>query len=156
MSLRDSHSITAVRYVAVCGAGEASPEERRAAEEVGRRLAGAGAVVLCGGLGGVMEAAAAGARAEGGTVVGILPGESRAGANTHLTLALATGLGQGRNAVLVTSADSVIAIGGGWGTLSEIGLARRLGRRVLGLGTWALEGLETVGTPAEAVEKALA
>jgi len=111
--------------------------------------------VVCGGYGGVMEAASRGAAAAGGLVVGVLPGDSREGANEHLTVALATGLGQARNAVIVTAADSVIAIGGGWGTLSEIGLARRLGRRVLGLDTWAVEGLETVATPAEAVEQAL-
>jgi uncharacterized protein (TIGR00725 family) len=145
-----------VRYVAVCGAGEATEAERRSAEEVGRLLARRGAVVLCGGLGGVMEAVAHGVTQEGGTVIGILPGDSRTLANPHLTLALPTGLGQARNAVIVTAADSVIAIGGGWGTLSEIGLARRLGRRVLGLDTWAVEGLERVTSAAEAVEKALA
>jgi uncharacterized protein (TIGR00725 family) len=142
-------------YVAVCGPSESDPEQSRAAEEVGRLLAERGAIVICGGHGGVMEAASRGAAAAGGTVVGVLPGESREGANPHLTLALATGLGQARNAVIVTAADSVIAIGGGWGTLSEIGLARRLGRRVLGLDTWAVDGLETVATAAEAVELAL-
>ncbi len=142
-------------YVAVCGASDADPAQSRAAEEVGRLLAERGAVVVCGGYGGVMEAASRGAAAAGGLVVGVLPGDSREGANEHLTVALATGLGQARNAVIVTAADSVIAIGGGWGTLSEIGLARRLGRRVLGLDTWAVEGLETVATPAEAVEQAL-
>jgi uncharacterized protein (TIGR00725 family) len=156
MSLRQADTIAAVRYVAVCGAGEATDEDRRAAEEVGRLLARAGAVVLCGGLGGVMDAVAQAAAGEGGTVVGILPGDSRAGSSPHLTLALPTGLGQARNAVIATSAESVIAIGGGWGTLSEIGLARRLGRRVLGLRTWAVEGLETAASPAEAVERALA
>ncbi len=142
-------------YVAVCGASDADPAQSRAAEEVGRLLAERGAVVVCGGYGGVMEAASRGAAAAGGLVVGVLPGDSREGANEHMTVALATGLGQARNAVIVTAADSVIAIGGGWGTLSEIGLARRLGRRVLGLDTWAVEGLETVATPAEAVEQAL-
>jgi uncharacterized protein (TIGR00725 family) len=122
---------------------------------VGRLLAERGAVIVCGGLGGVMEAASRGAAAAGGLVVGVLPDASRAAANQHLTVALATGLGQARNAVVVTAADSVIAIGGGWGTLSEIGLARRLGRRVLGLDTWRVEGLDTVATPAEAVEEAL-
>jgi len=142
-------------YVAVCGASQADPAQQRAAEEVGRLLAERGAVVLTGGYGGVMEAASRGAAQAGGTVVGILPEETRAGANPHLTVALATGLGQARNAVIVTAADSVIAIGGGWGTLSEIGLARRLGRPVFALGSWELAGLETAGSPAEAVEKAL-
>jgi len=143
------------RYVAVCGASDASPHEARNAEEVGRLLAERGAVVICGGFGGVMEAASRGATEAGGTVVGILPGTDRGDANEHLTVALATGLGQARNAVIVTSAESVIAIGGGWGTLSEIGLARRLGRRGRGLDTWVVEGLETAATPAEAVELAL-
>jgi uncharacterized protein (TIGR00725 family) len=142
-------------YVAVCGTSEANAEQSRAAEEVGRLLAERGAVVLCGGYGGVMEAASRGAAEAGGTVVGVLSGDSRAGANPHLTVAIATGLGQARNAVIVTAADSVIAIGGGWGTLSEIALARRLGRRVLTLGGWEVEGLEKAGSPAEAVERAL-
>ncbi len=142
-------------YVAVCGPSEANDEQCRLAQEVGRRLAAAGAVVLCGGLGGVMEAVSRGAAEAGGTVVGILPGVTRAGANPHLTLAIPTGLGQARNAVIVTAADAVIAIGGGWGTLSEIALARRLGRRVLALASWGVEGLAAVATPAEAVERAL-
>ena len=142
-------------YVAVCGASEANVEQLHAAEVVGRLLAERGAVVVCGGLGGVTEAASRGATEAGGTVVGLLPGESREPANPHLTLAIATGLGQARNLVIVTAADSVIAIGGGWGTLSEIALARRLGRRVLALGTWEVEGLEKVRSPAEAVARAL-
>ena len=143
------------QYVAVCGASEATADQSRDAEAVGRLLAEHGAIVLCGGFGGVMEAVSRGAHEAGGTVVGILPGADRAGANPHLSLALATGLGQARNAVIVTAADSVIAIGGGWGTLSEIGLARRLGRRVFGLGTWTVEGLETAASPQDAVERAL-
>ena len=102
-----------------------------------------------------MGAASEGAASEGGTVVGILPDTDRGGANEHLTLALPTGLGQARNAVIVTAADSVIAIGAGWGTLSEIALARKLGRAVFALDTWKVRGLETVGTPAEAVKRAL-
>ena len=116
------------RYVAVCGASEATPSQLDAAREVGRLLAREGAVVINGGFGGVMGAASEGAALEGGTVVGILPDSDRAEVNAHLTIAIATGLGQARNAVIVTAADSVIAIGQGWGTLSEIALARRLGR----------------------------
>jgi len=142
-------------YVAVCGASAAGAEQLRLAEAVGRLLAERGAVVVCGGLGGVTEAASKGATDAGGLVVGLLPGESREGANPYLTVALATGLGQARNVLIVTAADAVIAIGQGWGTLSEIAFARRLGRRVLGLDTWRVEGLETVATPDEAVEKAL-
>lgn len=142
-------------YVAVCGASAAGAEQLRLAEAVGRLLAERGAVVVCGGLGGVTEAASKGATDAGGIVVGLLPGESREGANPYLSVALATGLGQARNVLIVTAADAVIAIGQGWGTLSEIAFARRLGRRVLGLDTWRVEGLETVATPDEAVEKAL-
>ena len=143
------------RYVAVCGASEATPSQLDAAREVGKLLARNGAIVLNGGFGGVMGAASEGAASEGGTVVGILPDADRAGVNAHLSIAIATGLGQARNAVIVTAADSVIAIGHGWGTLSEIALARRLDRPVFALDTWDVKGLEVVKTPAEAVRRAL-
>jgi uncharacterized protein (TIGR00725 family) len=143
------------RYVAVCGASEATPSQLEAAREVGRLLARSGAVVLNGGFGGVMAAVSEGAASEGGTVVGILPDTDRGGINPHLSLALPTGLGQARNAVIVTAADSVIAIGAGWGTLSEIALAKRLDRPVFALDTWKVKGLETVDSPAEAVKRAL-
>ena len=143
------------RYVAVCGASEATPSQLEAAREVGKLLARAGAVVINGGFGGVMGAASEGAAVEGGTVVGILPDPDRTEANAHLTIAIATGLGQARNAVLVTAADSVIAIGQGWGTLSEIALAQRLGRPVFALDTWDVKGLDVVHSPAEAVNRAL-
>ena len=142
-------------YVAVCGASDPDPDQRELAREVGRRLAEAGAVVLCGGLGGVMEAAAEGAARAGGTVVGILPGSSRATGNPHLTVAIATGLGEARNAVLATAADAVIAIGGGWGTLSEVALARRGGRPVLALAGWELEGVPVAVSAEEAVRTVL-
>src|ERR1700694_3051386 len=145
------------RYVAVCGDSDPGTPHREAAKEVGRLLAEAGAVVICGGLGGVMEAAGEGASGAGGTVVGILPGSDRDGANPHLTIALATGLGQARNAVIATAADAMIAIGSaGWGTLSEIAHARRLGRMVVGLDTWRIEGLGAARSPAEAVSRVLA
>ncbi|TMF68339.1 MAG: TIGR00725 family protein [Chloroflexi bacterium] len=143
------------RYVAVCGASEATPSQLDAAREVGRLLAREGAVVINGGFGGVMGAASEGAAIEGGTVVGILPDSDRAEVNAHVTIAIATGLGQARNAVIVTAADSVIAIGQGWGTLSEIALARRLGRPVFALGTWDVKGLDLVHSPEEAVKRAL-
>lgn len=143
------------RYVAVCGASEATPSQLHAAREVGRLLAQSGAVVINGGYGGVMGAASEGAAGEGGTVVGILSGADRDGANEHLTVSLPTGLGQGRNFLVVTAAETVIAIGRGWGTLSEIALARRLGRSVFALDTWDVEGLERVGSPEEAVKRAL-
>ena len=143
------------RYVAVCGASEATPSQLDAAREVGRLLAKSGAVVINGGYGGVMGAASEGAAREGGTVVGLLSESDRAGANPHLTISLPTGIGQGRNLLIVTAAESVIAIGGGWGTLSEIAHARKLGRSVYALDTWDIDGLEKVDSPAEAVRRAL-
>jgi uncharacterized protein (TIGR00725 family) len=143
------------RYVAVCGASQPAPGQRELASRVGRLLAEAGAVMLCGGLGGVMEAASEGAASAGGTVVGILPGADRAEANPHLTVALATGLGEARNIALVNSADGVIAIGRGWGTLSEIALAMRRGRPVAALDTWPVDGVQAAGSPEEAVRIAL-
>ena len=143
------------RYVAVCGASEATPSQLNAAREVGRLLAQSGAVVINGGYGGVMGAASEGAAGEGGTVIGLLSESDREGANPNLTFSLPTGMGQGRNLLIVTAAESVIAIGGGWGTLSEIAHARKLGRAVYALDTWDLEGLQMVDTPAEAVRLAL-
>jgi len=143
------------RYVAVCGASEATPSQLDAAREVGKLLAQHGAIVINGGYAGVSGAASEGAAREGGTVVGILPLENREGANPHLTISLPTGLGQARNLLIVLAAESVIAIGEGWGTLSEIALARRLGRAVFALDTWHVEGLQVVQSPAEAVKRAL-
>jgi uncharacterized protein (TIGR00725 family) len=143
------------RYVAVCGATEATPSQLDAAREVGKLLARSGAIVINGGYGGVSAAASEGAAGEGGTVVGLLSEADREGANPHLTVSLPTGLGQGRNLLIVTAAESVIAIGRGWGTLSEIAHAKRLGRSVYALDTWDVQGLEVVDTPAEAVRRAL-
>ena len=143
------------RYVAVCGASDATPSQLDAAREVGRLLAQSGAIVINGGYGGVSGAASEGAAGEGGTVVGLLSEWDRVGANPSLTVSLPTGLGQGRNLLIVTAAESVIAIGRGWGTLSEIAHARRLGRSVFALDTWDIEGLEKVDTADEAVRRAL-
>jgi uncharacterized protein (TIGR00725 family) len=112
--------------IAVCGAGVASDAEQRLAEDVGRILARRGAVLLCGGLGGVMEAACRGAAAEGGLTVGVLPGRDGRAANPYVALPLPTGMGEMRNALLVRFADAVIAIGGEWGTLSEVALAMKM------------------------------
>src|SRR5260370_3377557 len=138
------------RYVAVCGASEATPTELNAAREVGRLLAESGAIVINGGLGGVSGAASEGAARAGGTVVGILPGTDRDGANPDLTISLPTGMGQARNALIVTAADNLIAIREGWGTLSEIAIARRLGRSVTALDSWSVKGLDAVKTPEDA------
>jgi uncharacterized protein (TIGR00725 family) len=143
------------KYVAVCGASDATASQLESAREVGRLLAESGVVVINGGLGGVSGAASEGAAQAGGTVLGILPGTDRAGANAHLSISLPTGMGQARNVLIVTAAESVIAIGEGWGTLSEIAVARRLGRPVVALDSWSVEGLESVGTPNEAVRRAL-
>ena len=144
------------RYVAVCGASDATPRQLDAAREVGKLLAEAGAVVINGGFRGVSAAASEGAARAGGTVVGLLPDTDREGASPHLTISLPTGMGQGRNVLIVTAAESVIAIGEGWGTLSEIAVARRLGRTVIALDSWEVKGLDSAKTPAEAVKRALA
>ena len=125
------------------------------AEEVGRLLAEAGAVVVTGGLGGVMEAASKGAREAGGTTLGILPGSDRREANPWVTVAVPTGMGEARNALVVRAADGLIAVGGEWGTLSEIALARTAGKPVAGLDSWELEGVDRFETPAEAVAAVL-
>lgn len=138
-------------YVAVVGAGDADEELTRIAEEVGRRLGRAGAVLISGGLGGVMEAASKGAKAEGGTTVGILPSEDRRLGNPHLDVALPTGMGEMRNTLIVRSADAVIAIGGEFGTLSEIAFALKTGVPVVGIGTWELA---KEGAAVNAIERA--
>ena len=133
------------------------------AEQVGRQLARRGAVLVCGGRGGVMEAACRGAKAEGGTTVGILPGIDRWEANAYVDIPIVTGLGEARNAIVVRTAEAVIAVSGGFGTLSEIGLALKMGRPVVGLATWELcqqgqfvGSVFQAGTPAQAVAQALA
>jgi uncharacterized protein (TIGR00725 family) len=148
--------------VAVIGAAECTPEQAAAAEAVGRGLALRGAVLVSGGQGGVMEAASRGAREAGGLVIGILQGSQPTGGNAYLSVALPTGLGHARNAVVVLSGKAVIAIGGGPGTLSEIGLALKSDRRVIGLGTWQLNqpdgasaAILVAASPDEAVALAL-
>lgn len=145
--------------------GDAQCDARTAclAEEVGRELAKRGAILVCGGLGGVMEAACRGAKAEGGTTIGILPGVNRHEANPYVDIPIVTGLDQARNIIVVRSAQALIAVSGGYGTLSEIAYALKLGIPVVGLGTWQLskEGKEVpavvqASRPAEAVEKAIA
>jgi uncharacterized protein (TIGR00725 family) len=140
-------------YIGVIGPGEASAAELESAEEVGAGLASLGAVVVTGGLGGVMEAACRGARSRRGRTLGILPGEDREAANGWVEIAVATGLGELRNGLIVRACDALVAVGGGYGTLSEVALALRLGRPVVGLGTWAVHGVDEVTTPEEAVER---
>jgi len=142
------------------GCGEDS-EAWRLAEEVGRRLAEAGVTVVCGGLGGVMEAASRGAAQAGGEVVGIVPGVSVAEANPHCTHVVAGAIGYARNLAVVASGDTVVAIGGEWGTLSEIGHARTFGKTVVALRSWGLTGRERMEgapgvVPVESAEEAVA
>jgi uncharacterized protein (TIGR00725 family) len=146
----------------VCGPDPCSSEVAQQAEEIGRLLARAEAVLVCGGLGGTMEAASRGASSEGGTVIGILPGTSRRSANSHLTVSIPTGMGEMRNALIVRAADVVIAVAGEFGTLSEIAFALKTGVPVVGLATWELsksgrevDPIVRVDSPARAVEEAL-
>lgn len=150
--------------IAVCGPAHCTDEEAAAAYRVGRLLAQRGAVVVCGGGTGVMAAAAAGARSGGGLVVGVRPDATREGGAPDLSVTVVTNLGQARNAVIVWSADAVVAVGGSWGTLSEVALAmRRGGIPVVWLGGWRLTdrdgapvpGIDHVGDADEAVQLAL-
>ena len=148
--------------IAVIGSGTCTPAEAAAAETVGRLLAEAGAVLVCGGRGGVMAAACRGAKSAGGLTVGILPGVDAREANPWVDVPIVTGLGEARNTIVVRTAEAVIAIGGAYGTLSEIAFALKWGKRVVGLGTWELarggvpdRGIIRAATPEEAVKLAL-
>jgi uncharacterized protein (TIGR00725 family) len=137
-------------------AGPGDGGDLAAAERIGRELAARGATLVCGGLGGVMEAACRGAKEGGGTTVGILPGDDRAAANQFVDVAIPTGLGEARNALVVRAADALVAVGGGYGTLSEIALALKAGKRVVSLGSWEIEGVQPADGPEAAVEAVLA
>jgi uncharacterized protein (TIGR00725 family) len=125
-------------FIAVIGGSDCSPEQAKLAEEVGREIARRGAVLVCGGLGGVMEAACRGASGEGGLTIGVLPGDSRRAANPYVQFPIVTGIGYARNVAVVKSGQAVIAIDGSYGTLSEIGHALQSGIPVIGLNTWSL------------------
>ena len=142
-------------YVAVIGPGDADDEVYGLAREVGRLAAGRGGVVVSGGLAGVMEAASRGATEAGGVSIGVLPHEDRRRANPYLSYSIPTGVGEARNLAVVCSADAVICVGGGYGTLSEIGLAKKTGRPVVVLRGWELgEHVIVASSPEEAVERA--
>lgn len=150
------------KFIAVIGGSQATPAELEAAEQAGREIARAGAILVCGGMGGVMEAACKGAYQMGGLTIGILPGENRLHANEYVKIPIVTGIGYARNITVVKSAQAVIAISGSYGTLSEIGYALQSGLPVVGLETWRIsrKGNEKspiieAKTPAEAVETAL-
>jgi uncharacterized protein (TIGR00725 family) len=146
--------------IAVLGGTESTPEAFVKAGAVGREIARRGAVLICGGLGGVMECACRGARSVGGTTIGVLPGTDACDANEYVDIPIVTGMGQARNAIIVQTADAIIAIGGGYGTLSEIALALRLDKPLVGLGTWSMQyngepaRFPTVDDPAAAVSLA--
>jgi uncharacterized protein (TIGR00725 family) len=142
-------------YVSVVGSGTASGELYEKARQIGRLVAERGGTLICGGRSGVMEAAARGAAEAGGTAIGILPDEDRTRANKYLSLSIATGTGHARNLAVVCSGDVIIAVGGEYGTLSEIGLARKVGRPVVALRSWELgEHVSVASSPEEAVEAA--
>lgn len=150
------------RYISVIGAGDSDAATDAIAEEVGRLIAAAGALLVCGGLGGVMEAACRGAHAGGGVAIGILPGLDRGAGNPYLDYSICTGIGKARNLAVAASGDAVIAIGGSFGTLSEIGLAAKSGRRVVLLGSWEISrdgrqphDIVIASTPEEAVALAM-
>jgi uncharacterized protein (TIGR00725 family) len=154
--------MTKQKFIAVIGASQASASELKTAELVGREIAKAGAALVCGGMGGVMEAACKGASQEGGITIGILPGDNRLSANEYVKIPIVTGIGYARNVAVVKSAQAVIAVGGSYGTLSEIGHALQSGLPVIGLETWGISRkrkdkspIIEAKTPAEAVEKAL-
>ncbi|GIW72844.1 MAG: TIGR00725 family protein [Planctomycetota bacterium] len=145
------------RLIGVIGAAACDAAVAARAYEVGRRLAEAGCAVVCGGLGGVMAAASRGAAEAGGLVIGLLPGDDPHAANPYVTVAIPTGLGEARNAVIALASEALIAIAGGWGTLSEIALARKRGKPVVSLDSWRPDDSVLCATsPRHAVELALA
>lgn len=158
----DLSPVKKTKFVAVIGGNECSAQEMRLAEDVGREIARQGAVLICGGLGGIMEAACRGARQENGTTVGIVPGEKRESANQYVTIPIASGIGHARNMIVAKSADAVIAIGGGYGTLAEIAYALQGGIPVISLNTWTLSrngqvdrSIIPAADPGDAVSRAL-
>jgi uncharacterized protein (TIGR00725 family) len=149
-----SSNRAAGRYIGVIGAGECDAGLGELAEAVGRGIVEAGAVLVCGGMGGVMEATCRGAKAAGGLTVGILPGPDRSGANEYVDIAIATGIGEARNLTIIRTADALIAVGGSYGTLSEIGFALKIGKKVVGVKTWDIEGIVPAATAEDAVRLA--
>jgi uncharacterized protein (TIGR00725 family) len=141
--------------IGVIGASSCSAEIAELAEAVGREIGKRGVVLICGGLGGVMEFAAKGAKEAGGLTIGILPGTSKEEANCYIDIPIVTGLGHARNVVIAHTSDSLIAIAGEHGTLSEIAIGLKLKKTVIGLNTWDIEGVIPAKTAAEAIEKAI-
>lgn len=140
-------------YIAVIGGHNCSPEIAKIAEEVGEEIARKGATLVCGGLGGVMKAAAKGARQVGGTTIGILPGNTKLAANPYINIPIVTGLGYARNSLVVKNADAVIAIDGKEGTLSEIAFALQMNKPIIGIQTWDIDGIIKAKDAREAMNK---
>lgn len=138
--------------IAVIGGHRCGKKTRLLAEQLGREIAKLGAILVCGGLGGVMEAAAKGAKEAGGTTVGILPKDNKCDANQYIDIPIATGLGFARNTIIITAADIVIAFKGKYGTLSEIGFALNAKKTVIGIGSWDIKGVIKAGNPEQATE----
>ena len=142
--------------IAFVGSGGGDESLKKLARAVGSEIAKAGAVLVTGGLGGVMESASSGAKGEGGTTLGIIPGTDKGDANSYVDYVIVTGMGHARNVLVVRSADVVIALPGGAGTLSEVALAIKMGKKVIGLGAWGdIEGVTPAETPKEAVKIAI-
>lgn len=143
-------------FIAVVGGGDCSEDVYKLAEQIGERIAKAGAVLVCGGLGGVMEAASKGAKKEGGTTIGILPGVDKSQANPYIDFSIVTGLGEGRNLLVIRNSDVVIALPGEYGTLSEIAFCLKIGKPIIGLSTWDIsEDIIKAKNTEEAVKFAL-
>jgi hypothetical protein len=143
------------KIIAVIGAGSADKKLLAIADRVGRLIARNGAIMVCGGLGGVMEAAARGAKSEGGMTIGILPGLDKSDANPYIDVPVVTGIGDMRNAIIVRTADVLIAIGGEYGTLSEIALGLKSGKTVIGIGSWDIKGIIKADSAEDAISRAL-
>lgn len=148
-------SVRGARRIGVIGGSRAQKKHLEAAEEVGRLIAEAGAVLVCGGLAGVMEAACRGAKRAGGVTIGVLPGSNPAEANAFVDIPIATGMGYTRNALVVMNSDALIAVDGEYGTLSEIAYGCVHGKKIVGLETWDIKGVRPAGSPEEAVRLAL-
>ena len=143
-----------VKYVGVIGAGECTDSTYKIAQSLGFEIGQMGWILVCGGLGGVMEGAARGCTEAGGTTLGILPGSKRNSANPYIRIALPTGLGEGRNLLVVRASDVLVSIAGGYGTLSEIALALKAGKPVIGIETWEhIQGVQYVSHPDEVIKK---
>ena len=141
--------------IGVIGGASPDPKYRQIARDVGQQIGEKGAILVCGGLGGIMEAAALGAKKAGGITLGILPGTAHGDANAYIDIPIATGLGYTRNSLVAMNADVLIAVDGLFGTLTEIAYGNIYGKKVIGIGTWNIQGVQNVETAEEAIDLAL-